>query len=232
MKDIFDNYIENAFDGYKQAEFKFKQFENNYRRYFPEDKKAKLLDIGIGRGEMLTCMNNWGYADYLGVDISPSTVKFCEQMGLNCIYVDDTAKWLSAIDSVYDVITLLDVLEHFQKADVIPFLRTLYKAVKPGGKVIIQVPNLQAPDSQLHRYNDFTHQIGFIEHSLQQVLIASGIKNISFIGFEDHITEGYKTKIRIVLRSLYWKYCRFVRGINTNLNPQILNPVFFAVVVK
>jgi len=29
MKEIFDKYIETSFDGFAQAEFKFKQFEYN-----------------------------------------------------------------------------------------------------------------------------------------------------------------------------------------------------------
>jgi 2-polyprenyl-3-methyl-5-hydroxy-6-metoxy-1,4-benzoquinol methylase len=232
MKDIFDTYVENTFGDHKQADFKIKQFEINYRPFFPKEKRAQLLDIGIGRGEMLTCMKEWGYANYLGVDISPSTVKFCKQLGLNCVLTNDTFEWLADKDSTYDVITLLDVLEHFKKEDVIPFLRCLYKAIKPDGKIIIQVPNLQAPDSQLHRYNDFTHQIGFIENSLRQVLIASGISNISFQGFEEIITNTYKAKIKFIIRMLYWKYCRLVRRINTNLNPEILNPVFFVVCTK
>ena len=67
MKDIFYSYVENAFGEYKQAEFKFKQFKNNYSQFFPIDKNARLLDIGIGRGEMLTCMKDWEYANYLAL---------------------------------------------------------------------------------------------------------------------------------------------------------------------
>ncbi len=36
MQEIFDSYVENSFDGNKQAEFKFEQFNLNYRKYFPE----------------------------------------------------------------------------------------------------------------------------------------------------------------------------------------------------
>ena len=232
MKEIFDNYIENAFGDYNQAEFKFKQFEYNYKRFFPLNSLAKVLDIGIGRGEMLTCMKYWGYTEYLGVDISPSTVDFCKSLGLNCVLVGDTIKWLSDKDSEFDTITLLDVLEHFQKEDVIMLLKSLNKSLKLGGKLIIQVPNLQAPDSQLHRYNDFTHNIGFVEHSLAQVIIAAGILNYKFYGFEEIISDTFKSNIMKFFRLLYWKYCRFTRRINTNLNPVILNPVFFVVATK
>lgn len=232
MNDIFDSYIDNAFDNYGQATFKFDSFDYNYRKFFPLDHKAKVLDIGIGKGEMLSCMKDWGYENYIGIDISPSTVAFCTSLGLNCLLVEDTTKWLSGRESSYDVITLLDVLEHIKKEEIVPFLRCLYKALAPGGTIIIQVPNMQAPDAQLHRYNDFTHEVGFIEHSLRQVMLSAGIVNFKFGGFEDAYKRNFRTRVRYHLRNIYWAYSRFLRKINANLNPAILNPVFFAVVHK
>ena len=41
---------------------------------------------------MLQCFKNWGYQNYLGVDLSPSTVKFCQGLGLRCQVVEDTAE--------------------------------------------------------------------------------------------------------------------------------------------
>ena len=192
MKEVFDNYIENAFGEYQQAEFKFKQFEVNYLKHFPSARKNEpVLDIGIGRGEMLTCFKNWGYTNYLGIDISPSTVSFCKSIGLNCSLVNDTVWYLEDHKDTYVVITLLDVLEHFNKKDAIPLLVAIKSALKAGGVLIfIQVPNLQAPDGHLHRYNDITHEIGFIEHSLAQVLIVAGFTDFKFQGFEDFVSGG------------------------------------------
>ena len=95
MKDFFDTYIENAFGEFKQAEFKFVQFEFNYKRYLPTSKDAQLLDIGIGRGEMVTCFKRWGYKNYLGIDISSSCVNFCRSLGLNVLLVDSIVEFLN-----------------------------------------------------------------------------------------------------------------------------------------
>lgn len=133
MKEIFDSYIENAFGEEKQAEFKFKQFEINYKRYFPANKNAKVLDIGIGRGEMLTCFKNWGYENYIGVDISPSTVKFCQSLGLNCILVESTEQFLRDNPNTFDLITLIDVLEHIPRKNVITLLKLIRNSLKEGG---------------------------------------------------------------------------------------------------
>jgi len=232
VKEIFETYVDNAFGEYKQAEFKFEQFENNYKKFFPADKDSFVLDVGIGRGEMLSCMKNWGYRNYLGVDISPSTVSFCRSIQLNCMQINETSEWLQGYPNHFDLITLLDVLEHVNKENTIHFLRAIHSSLKSTGVVIIQVPNLQAPDGQLHRYNDFTHEVGYVEHTLSQVLMCSGFTNINFYGFETLIARSYTSYKQLLLRRIYWKFIRKIREITENLNPNILHPVMFAVATK
>jgi 2-polyprenyl-3-methyl-5-hydroxy-6-metoxy-1,4-benzoquinol methylase len=232
MKEIFDDYVNNSFGSETQAEFKIKQFEYNYRKYFPENLKAKVLDIGIGRGEMLTCMKKWGYQDYLGIDISPSTVSFCKSLKLNCELVDDSQHYLIEHEKQFSVITLLDVLEHIKKEEVVSFLKALRGALKPDGVLIIQIPNSQSPDFQLHRYNDITHEVGYIEHSLAQVLIAAGFQRFCFTGFEDLFVNNLRDLLRKICRSIHWFIVRLLRAVDGNLNPRILNPVLCSIVRK
>lgn len=232
MKEVFDNYIPTSFGKKEQSTPKFKQFEKNYRKFFPTNKDANVLDIGIGRGEMLSTMRNWGYSNYLGIDISPSTVGFCKEIGLNAKLVDNSTEYLSKNTSTYNIITLLDVLEHFKKEDIIPFLKTARASLKDGGVLIIQVPNLQAPDGYLHRYNDITHEVGFIEHSLAQVLLASGFNQFEIHGFEQFVFGTPIEYARRLVRAIHWLFVRGLRGANGNINPKILNPIFFAAVYK
>lgn len=231
-QEIFDTYIDNAFGKAEQAQFKFKQFEINYRRFFPASAEALCLDIGIGRGEMLSCMSRWGFKSSQGVDISPSTVKFCQSIGLNCELTSDTTEWLNQHPASFDLITLLDVLEHVPKEHTISFCKALKTSLRPGGTLIVQVPNLQAPDGQLHHFNDFTHVNGFIEHSLEQVLLTAGFENAIFHSFEEFYENTPKVFLKKFLRTLYLKWVRFTRAINGNINPNILSPVLFAVVKK
>lgn len=236
MKEILDDYVKNTFDTFGgpagQAKIKFEQFEYNYKKHLPADKNAYILDIGPGRGEMLTCLKNWGYNNYLGVDISPSVVKFCKSLNLNCELANDTVSWLSKNQDKFDAVTLFDVLEHIKKEETIKFLNSIKDSLKKGGVLIIQTPNLQAPEGYLHRYNDFTHEFGYIEHSLRQVLVTAGFNNVKFGGFEEFVFGGKEENRKKRRRNLVWKYTRFVRTVTGNLNPEILHPVFYAVAKK
>jgi 2-polyprenyl-3-methyl-5-hydroxy-6-metoxy-1,4-benzoquinol methylase len=231
MKEIFDNYVETSFDGIQQATFKFKQFEMNYGKYFPVNKNTPILDIGIGRGEMLSCMRDWGF-NYQGVDISPSTVKFCNNLKLNCELTDDTASWLGRNKEKFSLITCLDVLEHVPRDQTIDFLKAVRASLANGGLTIIQVPNLQSPYGYLHHFNDFTHVTGFVEHSLGQVLLTAGFTKFEFYGFEEIYATSFKQCVRLMLRFFYRKIVRLMRAINANPNPLVLDPVMFVVAKK
>lgn len=232
MKEIFDEYIDTTFGDYKQADFKFKQFEVNYKKHFPESKNAVVLDIGAGRGEMLTCMKNWGYDNYLGIDITHSTVNFCKSLELNCTYVENTVQWLKEHQNEFELITLLDVIEHIPKNETFEFLGAIKDSLRNSGILIIQTPNLQSPDGQLHRYNDFTHEFGYTENSLAQVLRSSGFNEFFFQGFEEFVKNNFSEKKKKFYRKYYWKYVRWTRKITFNKNPRILYPVFAAIVKK
>ena len=106
MQEIFEKYIENSFDSHQQANFKFHQFELNYKKFFKKGVSLNTLDIGVGRGEMLSCMKKWGH-NYHGIDISPSTVEFCKKLDLSCELVDDTEFWLNDHQKQFDIITCL-----------------------------------------------------------------------------------------------------------------------------
>lgn len=231
MKEIFDNYVETSFDGFQQATSKFKQFELNYKRYFPSDKAKETLDIGIGRGEMLTCMRDWGF-NYQGIDISPSTVKFCKSLHLKCETTDDTAKWLQKNNERFSLVTCLDVLEHVPRDQTIDFLKSIRASLTTDGIAIIQVPNLQSPFGYLHHFNDFTHISGFVEHSLGQVLLAAGFKDFEFNGFEELSFTGVRSGIRLGMRFIYRRLVKFLRYINSNPNPKVLDPVLYVIAKK
>jgi hypothetical protein len=72
-----------------------------------------------------------------------------------------------------------DVLEHFDKREVLQFLGLAYKKLSPHGRLILKVPNGANPIlAGSSRYIDFTHELLFTEESLSQVLRISGFKNI------------------------------------------------------
>ena len=81
-------------------------------------------------------------------------------------------------------------------------------------------------------FNDFSHLNGFNEHSLSQVLIASGFKHFHFQPFETITGNQIKKKIKRFLREcIYFKY-KYERKITENISYSIMTPIFSAIVRK
>lgn len=147
--------------------------------YLPQDKESRILDVGCGWGFALLAAKHLGYKNVQGIEVSAHQAERAIRAGLNVSIVNDSTKWLDGHRDAFDHILLLDVLEHIPVADQIPMLRSIFKALKPGGSLHVKVPNANAMLAMRWRYNDFTHHSSFTEHSLYFVL-----KNACFESIE------------------------------------------------
>jgi len=103
-------------------------------------RKGKLLDIGTGTGDFLAFAKtkNW---EIMGIEPSQKAQELARKKGVP--FVDDSQK-LS--DNSFDVITMWHVLEHVRDLD--QQLSELKRICKPGGYVIIAVPNFKSYDAK------------------------------------------------------------------------------------
>jgi 2-polyprenyl-3-methyl-5-hydroxy-6-metoxy-1,4-benzoquinol methylase len=177
MTGNFDNYLSTHFGQLGSAqgrEHRAQALRANYLELFRSlDPAAAVLEIGPGHGELLAILRNeLRLSGVRAVDLSPQVVAACNaQFGEAVELVDDTRRYLEERAGSFDVIVLLHVLEHVPKGETIALLAAIRAALKPGGRVVIEVPNMGNPIVGLTgRYADFTHETGFTEASLQQVL--------------------------------------------------------------
>lgn len=144
----------------------------------PTDRSASILDIGCGFGFALRALRNAGYRNVSGLETSAQQADVAARAGFNVTVVDDTEKFLSENPRDYDLILLLDVLEHVPVANQISLLSAICKSLRPGSRLILTVPNANSPLASRWRYNDFTHASCFTEHSINFVLLNAGFGNV------------------------------------------------------
>jgi len=159
-----------------------KGYEEWYYDCLPDDTQAKILDIGCGDGKFLFFLKQKGYKEIEGLELSSQQAREARK-NLNCPihFADSTISFLERYINVYDMITMNDVLEHVPKRETVKLLKAVYGAVRPGGRLIINVPQISGLTSIFCRYNDFTHETIFTEMSLKQVLFTAGLYNVKFI---------------------------------------------------
>jgi SAM-dependent methyltransferase len=173
--------------------------EQLVRRHFPADRSARIIDLGCGAGALLNVARELGYQHLAGVDVSPEQVARAHAAGLGDVRQGDLVETLSASpDGGFDTVICFDVIEHFTKDELLPFVDQVRRVLRPGGRWIIHVPNGGSPFGGLVRYGDFTHELAFTTTSLQQLLAASGFASVRC--YEDvPIPHGLKSAARWVL---------------------------------
>ncbi len=187
QKKLFDDYLSHHLGHVANPRtfvHRKKYLDANYRSTLPPNKDASLLDIGPGFGELLSWLHDHGYAKARGIDISREVVEHGNKLIPNSVEeVEDTVGFLHSRISSYERIYLFHVLEHVQKAMTLDFLMAIREALAPTGELVVEVPNVGNPYTGLAmRYADFTHEVGYTEASLGQVMRMAGFSRVTVFG--------------------------------------------------
>ncbi len=148
-----------------------------FRNWLPANSQASIVDVACGGGKLLHFFKELSFVNVSGVDISPEQVAISRQV-FPTVYQANILEWLDAHPSEFDLITGLDIVEHLEKPEVLRLLDVCYDALKPGGRLILQTSNAESPWGSMHRYNDFTHEVGFTPKLLSRLFRLSGFQNI------------------------------------------------------
>jgi SAM-dependent methyltransferase len=129
-----------------------------FRGWLPPDPEVAILDAGCGGGQMLEALRLLGYGRSEGVDTSESQVEKARAAGLN-VSCGNALDFLRGKQRCWDIILAIDLLEHLRKDEVMEFLPLVREALRPGGRLIVQMPNPDALAGMRVRYGDLTHEI-------------------------------------------------------------------------
>lgn len=175
------------------------------KKHLPKHKEAKILDLGCGPGHVIYWAKKQGYHNIWGIDISQEQINTAKKLGLENVELADILDYLPNHKNEFDLITMLDVFEHFKKNEIMNVLNGIYCSLHKGGKVIIRTINGESPFHGKFRYGDLTHEIAFTCEGMEQILKASGFSAMSFYPVEP-VAHGIKSFIRLVL----WRMIRLI----------------------
>lgn len=173
-------------------------------------KNASIFDMGCGSGSMLKALQEAGYTQAMGMDISPEQVKVAAEMGVANVTEGDALQFVANQNAQFDVLLGMDIIEHFTKNELVELLQNIRKSLKPGGIAIFRTPNLDAFLSSVFANGDFTHENYMNASSAQQVCLACGFEQVQvFPGvmkIENPIKEMLRRCVSLIIKLRFKLY--------------------------
>ncbi len=145
--------------------------------WLPESRDAAIADVACGPGWLLRFFVRRGYRDVNGVDGSAEQIELARRHAAG-VEAGDLVAYLRARPGRFDLLTGLDIVEHFTKDEVLDFLDACHGALRPGGRLVLQTPNGESPFGGAVRYGDFTHETCFTPALLAQLLELTGFARV------------------------------------------------------
>ena len=142
-------------------------------------KTSRILEVGSNDGMFMKRLKDKGYSDVMGIEPAQDVRKMAESLGVKTIpgyFEARTANEFLAAGGKCDFLLSRQTLEHIQ--DLEKFSKTMQMVIKPGGYVLIEIPdfltNLNTCDYTLWE----EHENYFTLDTLNYFFAKNGIKTI------------------------------------------------------
>jgi O-antigen chain-terminating methyltransferase len=152
------------------------------RAYLPDVHRLAgaggVVDLGSGRGEWLTLLRDAGVRAR-GVDTNPAFVAAGRARGLD-IELSDAAGHLQGVPpGSVDMVTAFHVIEHLATEEVLELLEAAWRALRPGGCVLLETPNpTNLVMAACDFYNDPTHRSPLPPALTEYLVAAQGFGDV------------------------------------------------------
>ncbi len=150
-------------------------FARRVRWLAPHARGGRLLDVGAAYGLLVEAASREGF-DAVGLEPAGGCVEWARtESGLEMVH--GTVEGATIEPASFDVVTLMDVIEHVVDPGVA--LRRIRRWLRPGGLVVIETGDFQALLARVcgrrwYYYDPPQHLTYFSAPSLETLLEASG----------------------------------------------------------
>lgn len=238
-----DNYSNDIFNNYltlghsyamtnKNLNKLYEIYDKNILKHLPSNKDEKILEIGSGMGHFLGYLIKNKYNNFTGVEIGKESYEYCfKNVTENIRLIEDLESYLHQNTNSFSAIIMNNVIEHLHKKDIISILAGINTSLIKSGNLIVITPNLANPFSLALFHGDFTHEVGFTEKSMAEVLKAGGFTSYKILPINRPIKTPWRLS-REIGKSLFTNLLKIGFWLNYSNKHKVLTRNLIAVAYK
>jgi 2-polyprenyl-3-methyl-5-hydroxy-6-metoxy-1,4-benzoquinol methylase len=147
-------------------------------------RRGRVLDVGCGRGLLLEAFRRRGW-DVQGTELTEKAARYAQQVAGVPVEIGQLEE-IGFPESHFDAITMWHVLEHVHDPRVV--LAEVSRILKPGGVLLVGVPNFSGFEARLFKDKWFhldvpRHVTHLTKTTLKQALHGNGLQDRRWSGF-------------------------------------------------
>jgi 2-polyprenyl-3-methyl-5-hydroxy-6-metoxy-1,4-benzoquinol methylase len=192
---VYDSYVTGDPAAARANAGRAAHYDRAILPHLPRDRGARIVDLACGSGALLARLREHGYTNITGVDLSAEQVAFARYRDIPHVIRADVFDFLAAHERTLDAAVAIDLLEHLTKDETLELLRGVRRALRDGGRLVVQTCNGASPLFGRIRYGDFTHENAFTRRSINQAFVAAGLAPVAVRGI-DPASGGVRGHIR------------------------------------
>lgn len=190
------------------------------------DRQRTVLDIGCADGALVAFLKVQGFTTVTGIDLSCQLIEQARSR-TDAEFIAGDAQQFLAGPRRFDIIFMLNVIEHIERDQLPAFMTAVQNALNPNGFVIVRAPNLSNIMAAGHLADDLTHHTGLTEQSLAQLAQRAGFQETEMLN--QFLMQNAKGKLKALLNWPLHRYLHWLRG---GTKPKVYYRNLYARLVK
>lgn len=162
-----------------------------------DTSEVRFLDIGCGDGKLFAPLQQMGLAaeNVHGVEVSHKRVQRCQDIGWANARFMKPGSALPYANASFDVINLLEVVEHVPANTIESLLGEVRRVLAPKGQVLLTTPNYPIKrfydfynaiaHGKWERFKDDPTHVTFYNHARLSALLLNGFSSVIEHKFKD-----------------------------------------------
>lgn len=182
------------YDRYTQAQSRFGSIDQARARaraeqemlqplvgtYLPANRQSRILDLGCGYGAFLLMLQERGYTNLRGVDLSPEQVNLAYELGASMVELGTLEAVLPQEKNV-SLVTMFDVIEHLTRSEAISVLQEIHNTLSDDGILVMRTPNVDARLGTVLSFGDLTHEMHLNKYSALELFASLEFRSVEVL---------------------------------------------------